>query len=142
MTSQVVSERHATGAGSRIQQPGRALISGLGVWMVGALLTIVGLRVLPADVGASATYLSFSWMVLATVIVAMAVGYLRRVGTSSRTEGILVGALWVATFVALDLVHYAVMHPAALGGYLTTRIPTYLPVPMITALVLGWLRGR
>jgi hypothetical protein len=142
MTSQTLSTASPVTAGSPIQRPVRALLGGVTVWLVGALLTIVGMRVLPPDVGASASYLAFTWMALATVLVALSVRYVQRVGVASRTEGVLVGTLWVATFVALDLVHYALMHPGALGSYATTRLPSYLPVPAITTLVLGWLRGR
>lgn len=142
MTIQALPSDTVMPAGPILQRPVRALLSGVGIWLVGALLTIIGTRGLPADAGASTTYLTFSWMVLATVVVLLSVSYLRRVDTSSRTEGVLVGVVWVATFVALDLVHFAFMHPAALGGYAAAHLPTYLPVPVMTTLVLGWLRGR
>lgn len=142
MTTQTLSGNGSFAARSSIQRPVRALLSGVAVWLVGALLTTIELRGLPPDVAGSASYTAFSWMMLATVVVGLSVAYLRRVGMSSRTEGVLVGVLWVATFVALDLVHYALMHPVALGTYAGTRIPIYLPVPVITTLVLGWLRAR
>ena len=125
-----------------IQRPVRAVGSGAGVWLIWVTVVVLAFELLPTDTGSSAVFVAMTWVALAILVAATATAYLRRVSMSSAREGLLIGLLWVASFIILDLVHYALMHPALLDGYWSQSVPPYLVVPALTTVLLGGLRAR
>ena len=125
-----------------IQRPARAVLYGIGAWFVWVTLAVTAYELLPAEIGNSTVFVATTWLLLAALVAGLAADYLQRVGVSSRGEGLMIGVLWAAMFVVLDLGHYAVMHPALLNGYLERTVLPYLIVPTLTTVLMGGLRRR
>ena len=125
-----------------IQQPARAVLYGIGVWFTWVTVVVTAYELLPAEIGSSAVFVATTWALLSALVAGVAASYLRRVGASSVGEGLVIGLVWAAMFVVLDLGHYAAMHPALLDGYLERTVPPYLIVPALTTVLMGGLRRR
>jgi hypothetical protein len=125
---------------TELQSPKRALLYGLGVW-VG--LVVISLVLLPAEGKHEALYESIKLSTLAGVTLALTIWYLREVNGSSFGEGLLVGAIWAAIVIALDLaLYFAGAFNIGLGEYFTDVASSYLAIPVITTLAMGFLRHR
>ena len=81
---------------------------------------------------------------LAALVLGSAILYLRKVGESSFKEGLLVGLGWVVVLIAIDLAHSVVMPEMVpdIGAHFATVVPTYVVVPIITTLAMGFLERR
>lgn len=66
------------------------------------------------------------------------------VGESSIGEGFLVGLGWVVVMIALDLAHSILMPEMVpdIGAYLIAVAPSYVVMPIITTLTMGYLERR
>jgi len=81
---------------------------------------------------------------LAALVLGFSVLYLRKVGRSSFGEGIVVGLVWVVVMIAVDFAHSVVM-PAMVpdfGAYVAAVAPSYVVMPIITTLTMGYLERR
>lgn len=123
-----------------MQSPRRAVLFGLGVW---AALVVVSLILLPFEGQDNALYESVKAAALAVITLGFAILYLRRVGESSLAEGGAIGLLWAAIVIALDLALYAAgAFTIGLGEYFADVASSYIVIPLIGTLVLGYLRRR
>jgi hypothetical protein len=123
---------------TELQSPKRALLYGLGVWMG---LVVISLILLPAEGKHEALYESIKLSTLVGVTLALTIWYLRNVSDSSFVEGLLVGAIWVLTVIALDLALFlAGAFNIGLDEYFTDVASSYLAIPIITTLAMGFLR--
>jgi hypothetical protein len=138
MSSAIAHRRDRT---APVQRPGRALSYGLAIWFVWTTLVVVAFEKLPAEVGASAFFVSMKVVALVTLVLASAVHYVWTVAQSSVGEGLLIGLSWTVILVALDLTHY-LMAPFDVVRYLTNAAPAYAAVPITTTLVMGFLERR
>lgn len=123
-----------------MRSPKHAFLYGLGVW-VG--LVVVSLALLPFEGENDALYESIKSTVLAAIALGFAIAYLRRVASSSVGEGVLVGVAWAAIAIALDLALFtAGAFNIGLLAYFTDVASSYLVIPVITALAMGYLQPR
>jgi hypothetical protein len=81
---------------------------------------------------------------LAALVLGSTVLYLRKVGEGSFGEGVLVGLSWVGVMIALDLAHSVLMPEMVpdVGAYLIAVAPSYVVMPIITTLTMGYLERR
>jgi len=122
------------------QSPKRVFLYGLGVW-VG--LVAVSLVLLPFEGDDDALYESIKAAALVAIALGFTIGYLRAVARSSAAEGVLVGVLWAAVVLALDLGLYALgAFTIGLGEYFTDVASSYLAIPVVTTLAMGFLVPR
>ncbi len=127
-----------------MQSPIRALLYGIAIWFVWVSLVVASAELLPTEIVGSALFVSMQMAALAALVLGFTVHYLRKVGAGSFGEGLLVGLVWVVVMVALDLAHSVVMPEMVpdLGDYLATIAPSYIVIPIITALTVGFLERR
>lgn len=127
-----------------MQSPIRALLYGIAIWFVWVSLVVVSAEILPAGIGGSALFVSMQVVALASLVLGFTVLYLREVGEGSFGEGLLVGLGWVVIMIAIDLAHSVVMPGMLpdLGAHLATVVPSYVIVPIITTLTMGYLERR
>lgn len=134
------------------------LAYGLVIWSIWALrpdtnseLTLLAFEQLSvqADVATSAWFVSMKLVVLATMILAFAVHYVRKVTESSFKEGLLVGLGWTAILIAFDIGHLysldlrgLLLEPFDVGSYFITDASLYIVVPVTTVLVMGYLKRK
>lgn len=125
---------------TELQSPKRVLIGGLGVW-VG--LVAISLILLPAEGKHEALYESIKLSALVGVTLALIIWYLRDVRNGTIVEGLVVGLVWAAMVIALDLVLFALgAFNIGLGVYFTDVASSYLAIPITTTLTMGYLQPR
>ena len=128
-----------------MQSPIRALLCGIAIWFVWVSLVVVSAKLLPTEISGSALFVSMQMVALVALVLGSTILYLRRVGDGTFEEGLLIGLGWVAVMIALDLAH-SVVHPDMVsldsGTYFATVVPSYVVVPIITVLTLGYLERR
>ena len=127
-----------------MQSPIRTLLYGIAIWFVWVSLVFASAQILPAGISGSALFVSMQTVALAALVLGFTVLYLRKVEESSFGEGFLVGLSWVVVMIALDLVHSVVMPEMDpdIGAYLVAVAPSYVVVPIITTLTMGYLERR
>jgi len=122
-----------------MQSPKHAVLYGLGVW-VG--LIAISLVLLPAEGKNEALYESIKLSSLVAVSLGFTILYLTRNPATSVVEGLLVGLGWAVIAIALDLVLYAAgAFNIGLGAYFSDVASSYLAMPVVTTLAMGFL-GR
>jgi|SRR5215207_9160346 len=123
-----------------VRSPKRALLGGLGVW-VG--LVAISLILLPAEGKHEALYESIKLSTLVGVTIGLTIWYLRAVRGGSFVEGLVVGLLWAAVTIILDLaLYFAGAFNIGLSEYFTDVASSYLAIPIATTLVIGFLQPR
>ncbi len=128
-----------------MQSPIRALLYGIAIWFVWVSLVVTSAQILPTGISGSPLFVSMQMVALAALVLASTILYLRKVGEGSFGEGLLVGLSWVVIMIALDLAHSVVMPemvPLSIGAYFATVVPSYVVVPIITTLTMGYLERR
>ena len=127
-----------------MQSPIRALLYGIAIWFVWASLVVVSAQVLPADISGSPLFVSMQIVALAALVLGSTILYLRKVGEGSFGEGLLVGLSWVVVMIAIDLAHSVVMPDMVpdIGAHFATVVPSYVIMPIITTLAMGYLERR
>ena len=127
-----------------MQSPIRALLYGIAIWFVWVSLVVFSAELLPIGIVGSALFVSMQMIALAALVLGFTIFYLRKVGEGSFGEGILVGLGWAVIMIALDLAHSVVMPGMVpdLGTYFATIVPSYIVVPIITTLTVGFLERR
>ena len=124
-----------------MNRPIRAIVYGFLIWWL--WFAFVGLaQILPDEVRSHPSFGTARLLVLVLLVVAFAVDYLRRVGSSGVGEGVAVGLTWMALLIANDIGHFLSMEPTDIGAYLSLSAPLYSFVPIITATVFGRLMRR
>ena len=128
-----------------MQSPIRALLYGIAIWFVWVSLVVASAQILPTEIVGSALFVSMQMVALAALVLDSTVLYLRKVGEGSFEEGLLVGLGWVVIMIALDLAH-SVVHPQMVtldtGAYFATVVPSYVILPIITTLTMGYFERR
>jgi hypothetical protein len=127
-----------------MQSPIRALLYGIGIWFVWVCLVVSAAQILPVGLSGSALFVSMQMVALAALVLGSTILYLRKVGEGSFKEGLLVGVGWVVIMIALDLVHSVVMPGMVpgMGTYFAAVVPSYVIMPIITILTIGFLERR
>ena len=124
--------------------PIHTLLHGIAIWFVWVSLVVFSAQLLPAEISSSPLFVSMQMVALAALVLGFTVLYLRKVGQSSFGEGIVVGLVWVVVMIAVDFAHSVVM-PAMVpdfGAYIAAVAPSYVVVPIITTLTMGYLERR
>ena len=127
-----------------MQSPIRTLLYGIAIWVVWVSLLAASAGLLPAGIVGSALFVSMQMVALAALVLGSTILYLRKVGEGSFGEGLFVGLGWVVIMIALDIAHSVVM-PAMvpdLGAHFATVVPSYVIMPIITTLTMGYLERR
>ena len=129
---------------NEMQSPIRALLYGIAIWFVWVSLLVASAGLLPAGIVGSALFVSMQMVALATLALGASILYLRNVGDSTFEEGLLVGLGWVAVMIAIDLAHTVVMPGMVpdLGAHFASVVPSYVIMPIITTLTMGYLERR
>ena len=124
-----------------MQMPIRAPLCGVAIWFVWVSLLVASAELLPAGIVGSALFVSMQMVALATLALGATILYLRKVGDSTLEEGFLVGLGWVVIMIAIDFAHSVVMPDMVpdIGSHLATVVPTYVVLPIITTLTMGYL---
>jgi hypothetical protein len=127
-----------------MQSPIRTLLYGIAIWFVWVSLSVASAQILPTGISGSALFVSMQTVALVALVLGSTVLYLRKVGEGSFGEGFLVGLSWVGVMIALDLAHSVLMPEMVpdLGAYLNAVAPSYVVVPIITTLTIGYLERR
>jgi hypothetical protein len=127
-----------------MQSPIRALLYGIAIWFVWVSLLVFSAEVLPTGISGSPLFVSMQMAALAALVLGFTILYLRKVGEGSIVEGLLVGLSWAVVMIAIDLAHSVVMPDMVpdIGTYFTTVVPSYVVVPIITTLTMGYLERR
>ena len=127
-----------------MQSPIRALLHGIAIWFVWVSLIVASAQILPTGISGSALFVSMQTVTLAALVLGSTVLYLRKVGESSFGEGFLVGLSWVVVIIVLDLAHSVLMPEMVpdIGAYLIAVAPSYVVMPIITTLTMGYLERR
>jgi hypothetical protein len=127
-----------------MQSPIRALLHGIAIWFVWVSLVVASAQILPSGISGSALFVSMQTVALAALVLGFTVLYLRKVGESSFGEGFLVGLSWVVVMIVLDLAHSVLMPEMIpdMGAYLIAVAPSYVVMPIITTLTMGYLERR
>ena len=127
-----------------MQSPIRALLYGMAIWFVWVSLVVASAQLLPTEIGGSALFVSMQMVALAALVLGSTILYLRKVGEGSFKEGLLVGLGWVVVMIALDLAHSVVMPEMVpdISAYLVAVAPSYVVMPIITTLTMGYLERR
>ncbi len=127
-----------------MQSPIRALLCGIMIWFVWVSLVVFSVQILPTEISSSPLFVSMQMVALAALVLGSTILYLRKVGEGSFKEGLLVGVDWVIVMIAIDLAHSVVM-PAMvpdIGAHFATVVPSYVILPIITTLTMGYLERR
>ena len=127
-----------------MQSPIRALLYGIAIWFVWVSLIVASAQILPTGISGSALFVSMQTVALATLVLGSSVVYLRKVGEGSFGEGFLVGLSWVVVMIVLDFAHSLLMPEMVpdIGAYLIAVAPSYVVMPIITTLTMGYLERR
>ena len=109
----------------------KAILFGVLIWFVAFLAAMV---IFPLREASRPLFESIMPVVLAAATVLFAHRYFRRVHGGFRREGLLLGLVWLATNVAIDLPLMLMPSPMqmTLGEYLGDIGLTYLMFPIIT----------
>lgn len=118
---------------------GRAAVFGILIWLIPFVTAFV---IFPLRESARPLFESIMPVVVTIATVAFAVLYFRRVRMSHVREGILLGALWYAICVVIDL-PLMLTGPIgmSLGEYMADIGLTYLIIPAVT-IGLGLARAQ
>jgi len=118
----------------------RAFLFGLSIWVTGF---IVAFALFPIRESSRPLFESIMPVVLAVVTVCFAYQYFKHVRGGFRREGILLGLVWLATNVAIDLPLMLAPSPMqmTLLEYIGDIGLTYLLIPVITV-GLGLVRSQ
>jgi hypothetical protein len=117
----------------------RALLYGLLIWLVPFA---VALAAFPVKQSWRSLFESIMPLTLALIVVTCAVAYFHRAATPSQREGLLLGGIWMAMSVAIDLP--LMLSPPisyTLGEYAADIGLTYLMIPVITT-GIAWAAAR
>ncbi len=127
-----------------MQSPIRALLYGIAIWFLWVSLIVVSAQLLPTEISGSPLFVSMQMVALAALVLGSTILYLRKVGKGSVGEGLLVGLSWVVVMIALDLAHSVVMPEMVpdIGAHFATVVPSYVVMPIITTLTMGYLEPR
>ncbi len=127
-----------------MQSPIRALLYGIAIWFVWVSLVVASAEILPTGISGSPLFVSMQMVALAALVLGSTILYLRKVGEGSFEEGLLVGLGWVVVMIALDLAHSVVMPEMVpdIGVYFFAIVPSYVILPIITTLTMGYLERR
>jgi hypothetical protein len=127
-----------------MQSPIGTLLYGIAIWFVWVSLIVASAQILPTGINGSALFVSMQTVALAALVLGSTVLYLRKVGEGSFGEGFLVGLSWVVVMIALDIVHSVAMPEMVpdIGAYLIAVAPSYVVIPIITTLAMGYLERR
>ncbi|HEY0640608.1 MAG TPA: hypothetical protein VGD67_23510 [Pseudonocardiaceae bacterium] len=123
-----------------LRSPRHMLLLGLGLW-VG--LIVLSLVLLPLE--GSTIHESLKLAGLVGLALAGTILYLRRRAEGGVTwaEGAVVGVLWAVVLIALDLALFATgAFNMGLVAYFADVASSYLAVPVVTVLAMGFLRTR
>ncbi|MDP9866340.1 MULTISPECIES: hypothetical protein [Streptosporangium] len=115
--------------------PVRAVLYGLTTWVVWVSLVVGAVEALPEAATGTALFVTLKTGALVTIVLGLALHYLRRAGGASTAEGLLLGLLWTAVLIVMDLCHY-LMVPFDVGAYFATVAPGYVVVPVLTTLAV------
>lgn len=128
-----------------MQSPIRALLYGMAIWFLWVSMVVVSARLLPTGISGSALFVSMQVVALVALVLGSTILYLRRVGDGTFEEGLLVGLSWAVIMIAIDLAH-SVVHPDMgsldTGTYFATVVSSYVVIPIITTLTMGYLERR
>lgn len=123
-----------------MQSPKHAILYGVGVWLG---LVAISLILLPAEGKHEALYESIKLSVLVAVALWFAIRYLSRYPSADLREGALVGVVWVAVSITLDLALFATgAFNIGLAEYFSDVASSYAVMPIIAAPVIGYLQRR
>jgi hypothetical protein len=127
-----------------MQSPIRVLLYGIAIWFVWVSLIVFLAEMLPTGIASSALFVSMQMVALAALVLSFTILYLRKVGESSFGEGLLVGLVCVVIMIAIDLAHSVVMAEMVpdIGAHFATVVPSYIVMPIITTLTMGFLERR
>ncbi len=127
-----------------MQSPTRTLLYGMAIWFVWVSLVVASAEILPTGISGSALFVSMQMAALATLVLGFTILYLRKVGEGSIVEGLIVGLSWAVIMIAIDLAHSVVMPEMVpdIGAHFATVVPSYVVVPIITTLTMGYLGRR
>jgi hypothetical protein len=127
-----------------MQAPIRTLLYGIAIWFVWVSLVVFSAQLLPAEISGSPLFVSMQMVALAALVLGFTVLYLRKVSQSSFGEGLFVGLVWVVVMIAIDLAHSVVMPEMVpdFGAYFAAVAPSYVVMPIITTLTMGYLERR
>jgi hypothetical protein len=118
----------------------RAPLYGLMVWLG---LVAISLILLPSEESNRPLHESIKLTALVGVLIGASILYLGRFSNAGWVEAALVGVLWAAVCIGLDLVLYAVgAFNIGLGKYFNDVASSYMVMPVVTTLVIGVLRRR
>jgi hypothetical protein len=127
-----------------MQSPIRALLYGIAIWLVWVSLVVFSAELLPTSIVGSPLFVSMQIIALATLVLSSTILYLRKVGEGSAGEGLLVGLAWAVVMVGLDFAHSVIMPEMVpdFGAYFAAVAPSYVIMPIITTLTMGYLERR
>jgi hypothetical protein len=109
---------------------GKAVIFGFLVWLIAFVAAVL---IFPIRDSARPLFESIMPVVVTTATVSFAVLYFRRVSTGHLREGILLGVLWFAISLVIDLpLMLAGPIGMSLGEYMADIGLTYLIIPAVT----------
>jgi hypothetical protein len=118
---------------------GKAILFGFLVWVI---TFVVAFAISPIRESWRALFESIMPVVLATATVFLALRYLKRVRADYVREGVLLGLLWLAINIVIDLpLMLSGPMKMSLGEYLGDIALTYVLIPVIT-LGLGVAKGQ
>ena len=108
----------------------RALVYGFLVWLVPF---VVAVSVFPIRSSSRALFESIMAVVVTLAVVVFAGLYFRRVEASYRKEGMLIGLLWLAMSIGIDLPLFSSgPMKMPLSSYMADIGVTYLIIPIVT----------
>jgi hypothetical protein len=127
-----------------MQSPVRALLYGIAIWFVWTGLVVTSAEILPTGISGSPLFVSLQMAALAALVLGSTILYLRKVGECSFVEGLLVGLSWAVIMIAIDLAHSVLMPDMVpdIVAHLATVAPSYVVIPIITTLTMGYLGRR
>lgn len=109
----------------------RTLLFGFLVWLIPF---VVAVAVFPVKASSRSLFESIMAVTLAATVVVCALRYFRSVRSASMRDGVLVGVVWLAISVAIDLP--LMLNPPinyTFAEYCADVALTYMMIPIITA---------
>lgn len=120
--------------------PKHTILNGVGIW-VGII--VVSLALLPWETGSEPIHESLKAAAIAGLALAATVRQLARTPRPSAAQGLLVGVVWSAVVIGLDLALFATgAFTIGLWLYVVDVASSYLIVPVVTTIAFGLLRPR
>ncbi len=121
-----------------MQSPKLALLYGITIWVS---LIVASLLLQVAETGASPLFESMKFIVLAMLAVTLTTLYVKAVKQASAAEGVLVGTIWMAITISLDLALYALgLFNLSVGAYFQDVASSYLIMPITGLVIMGSLQ--